>query len=447
METVASAIQTILDKNYITVYGGSLSLTTNSFLVHLLLIGGLALIVTILFSIKNFYITAIGIFVEIFLFISYAIGSFSDDYFWLIKKTIYMLPDTILNNLGDWILINNPTIGGSMVIPIVAPLAGVALTYGGNVFYKFLVEQKDKLYLKQTFGTYISPALIDQMFKEKKNPKLGGKQGIHTAIFTDIQGFSSFAEKISPEKIVELLNEYLTAMTNVLLENKGTLDKYWGDAIIAFFGAPVKVEDQEYLACLTACQMNNKLSNLRKKWKSEGKKWPEVIHNMRHRIGVNCGPLVTGNMGSQMRMNYTIIGDVVNLTSRLESSCKQYGIEVQVGEKIFQATKNRMTFRLLDYVIVKGRSVPERTYELISEKGKEPKVYNELLPLWNKAIKLYTKQEWDEAIIVFKKCDKLEEEYIGRPTTPCKVYISRCEKLKAHPPIDDWNGSWVLSEK
>ena len=162
--------------------------------------------------------------------------------------------------------------------------------------------------------------------------------------------------------------------------------------------------------------MNTELSNLRKKWKSEGTKWPEVVHNMRHRIGVNCGPLVTGNMGSQMRMNYTIIGDVVNLTSRLESSCKQYGIEVQVGEKIFQATKNRMTFRMLDYVIVKGRSTPERTYELISEKGKEPKVYNKLLPLWNKAIKLYTKQEWDEAIIVFKKCDKLEEEYIGRPT-------------------------------
>ena len=93
---------------------------------------------------------------------------------------------------------------------------------------------------------------------------------------------------------------------------------------------------------------------------------------------------------------------------------------------------------MLDYAIVKGRSEPERTYELISEKGKEPKVYNKLLPLWNKAIKLYTKQEWDEAIIVFKKCDKLEEEYIGRPTTPCKVYISRCEKFKAHPPIDDW---------
>ncbi len=131
------------------------------------------------------------------------------------------MPSEILENIGTSILINKPGIGESTVIPIVAPLAGIALTYGGNVFYKFIMEQKDKLYLKQTFGTYISPALIEQMFKEKKVPKLGGEKGIHTAFFTDIQSFSSFSEKLSPESLVELLNEYLTAMTNILLKNKG----------------------------------------------------------------------------------------------------------------------------------------------------------------------------------------------------------------------------------
>jgi len=447
METVANAIQTVLDDNYITIYGGSFDLTKNSFWYHFLLISVLAIIVVILFSINNFYITIMGILLEIIVFISIAIGFFTNDFFWLIKKIIYILPNNILNNMGDWILIKTPEAGQSVMIPIIAPLAAIALTYGGNVFYKFLIEQKDKLYLKKTFGTYISPTLIDQMFNEKKKPTLGGEQGNYTALFTDVQDFSIFSEKLSPEKLVELLNEYLTAMTDVLLDNNGTLDKYWGDAIIAFFGAPVKLKDQEYLACLTCCQMNHKLELLRKKWASEGDQWPQFVHNMRHRIGVNAGPLVTGNMGSEIRMNYTMMGDTVNLTSRLESSCKQYGIEVQVGEKIYKSTKDRMTFRLLDYVIVKGRSIPEKTYELVSQKGKEPELFHKLLPLWNDAIQLYKEQKWDMAITLFKKCDKFEENYIGRLTTPSKVYILRCEKFKLDPPGREWDGSWSLAEK
>jgi len=447
METIASAIQTVLDDNYITIYGGNLNLTKSSFLYHFLLISGLSLIVMILFSFKNFYITALGITIEIFGFISVAIGSFTNDFFWLFKSAIYLLPNNVLDNMGSWILIGSPNLGESLMIPVVAPLAGIALTYGGNVFYKFLIEQKDKLYLKKTFGTYISPALIDQMFRDKKKPTLGGEQGIYTAFFTDIQSFSTFSEKLPPERLVELLNEYLTAMTEILLNNKGTLDKYWGDAIIAFFGAPVDLQDPEYLACLTCCQMNNKLDMLRNKWKSEGDKWPALVHNMRHRIGINCGSLVTGNMGSDMRMNYTMMGDTVNLTARLESGAKQYGIEAHVGENIYEATKDQMTFRMLDYIIVKGRSEPERTYELISERGKEPEVYEKLLPLWDKAIELYTMQKWDEAINAFNKCDKLEEEYIGRPTTPCKVYISRCEEFKVNSPSKNWDGSWMLTKK
>jgi len=447
IETIANAIQTILDKNYISIYGGNLDLTKSSFWYHFLLIGSLSIIVMILFSFQNFYVTAVGIAIEILVFISFSIGSFTNDFLWLIKRAIGLLPMNILDNMGTWIIIDSPGIGESTMVPVVAPLAGIALTYGGNIFYKFLMEQKDKLYLKQTFGTYISPALIDQMFKGKKKPKLGGKQGIHTAFFSDIQGFTTFSENLPPEKLVELLNEYLTSMTDILLTNNGTLDKYIGDAIVAFFGAPVELDNQEYLACLTCCQMNDKLADLRKKWKSEGDKWPEIVHYMRHRIGVNCGSVVTGNMGSKMRMNYTMMGDAVNLTSRLESSAKQYGIATQVGEKIYEATKDKMTFRMLDYVIVKGRNEPERTYELISEKGKEPETYTKLLPLWEKAIELYTKQQWNDAIKAFNKCDRLEEHYIDRPTTPSKVYISRCQELKANAPIKDWNGSWTLTSK
>ena len=316
-----------------------------------------------------------------------------------------------------------------------------------NLTYKLFTEGKDKAYLKASFGNYVSPELIDQMFESGEAPSLGGEEGYNTAFFSDIASFSTFSEKLTAPDLVELLNEYLNAMTNILLDNNGTLDKYIGDAIIAFYGAPVEIKDHEYLACLTCCQMNDALEELRQKWTSEGDRWPEVVHNMRHRIGVNCGSLVTGNMGSEMRMNYTMMGDTVNLTARLESGAKQYGIETQVGGKIYEKVKDRFTFRMLDYAIVKGRSEPERTYELISEKGKEPAIYNEILPLWDNAIELYTSQKWDEAIKAFEKCNELEEDYIGRPNKPGNVYIVRCNEFKENTPDKDWDGSYKLTSK
>ena len=223
METHANAIQTVLDKNYISIYGGNLDLTASSFWHHFLLIGGLSLIAMILFSLQNVYVTGIGIAVEILFFISLAIGSFTSDFLWLIKKAIYLLPMNIIENMGDWILIDSPGIGESAMMPVVAPLAGIVLTYGGNVFYKFIMEQKDKLYLKQTFGTYISPDLLDQMFEKKQTPSLGGEEGYNTAFFSDIANFSTFSEKLTATELVELLNEYLNEMTKILLDNNNII--------------------------------------------------------------------------------------------------------------------------------------------------------------------------------------------------------------------------------
>jgi len=155
-------------------------------------------------------------------------------------------------------------------------------------------------------------------------------------------------------------------------------------------------------------------------------------------------------MGSDMRMNYTMMGDTVNLTARLESGAKQYGIETQVGSKIYESTKDRITYRMLDNVVVKGRSESEKTYELISQIGKEPQVYKELLPLWEEALESYNGMNWDKAIELFQKCDDLEEDYIGRPTTPSKVYIERCETYKITPPVikgEKWDGVYKLTKK
>jgi adenylate cyclase len=372
--------------------------------------------------------------IEVLAWVSYAIGSFLTDQLWLYK----LIAGQDLNM---------PGIGESAMIPVLFPVSAILLPFGINLTYKLFTEGQDKAFLKSSFGSYISPELIDQMYESKSAPSLGGEEGYNTAFFSDIASFSTFSEKLTAPDLVELLNEYLNAMTNILLDNNGTLDKYIGDAIIAFYGAPVSLEDHEYLACLTCCQMNDKLEELRQKWKSEGDRWPEVVHSMRHRIGVNCGSLVTGNMGSDMRMNYTMMGDTVNLTARLESGAKQYGIETQVGEKIYEACKDKFTFRVIDLAIVKGRSEPSKNYELISEKGKEPEIYKELLPLWETAMKLYLGQDWDDAIKAFKKCDKLEEDYIGRPTTPSKLYIVRCEEFKNNSPGKDWDGSYKLTSK
>ena len=434
VEFHANAIQHLLNQDFIQTPMGTLNYNARFSKIHLGLIA--ILIITTLALITKtpplwgFLIMA----VELIAWLSYSVGAYLTDSFWIFKQ------------IAGYEL-NVPGIGESVMLPVLFPAAAIILPYGINLTYKLFTEGQDKAFLKASFGSYISPELIDQMFESKSAPSLGGEEGYNTAFFSDIASFSTFSEKLTASELVELLNEYLNEMTNILLGNKGTLDKYIGDAIIAFYGAPVQTEDHEYLACLTCCQMNDKLEELRQKWKSEGDKWPEVVHNMRHRIGVNCGSLVTGNMGSDMRMNYTMIGDTVNLTARLESGAKQYGIETQVGSKIYEATKDRFTYRMLDYAVVKGRSEPERTFELISEKGKEPEVYKELIPVWDKAIEYYTNQDWDDAIKVFKKCDKLEEEYIGRPTTPCKVYISRCEAFKENSPGKDWNGAFKLTSK
>ena len=440
VELHANAIQQLLHENYIKMPTGTLEYDSQNRSSHILIIFFLTLITLLLVTKPEPMIALSIMLAELVVWFSYSIGEFIGDYFWIIKT------------IGNFFIENKfpldiPGAGESVMIPVLFPALSIILPYGLNLSYKLFTEGQNKAFLKASFGNYISPELIDQMYESKTEPELGGEVGYNTSFFSDIASFSSFSEKLTAADLVELLNEYLNEMTKILLDNKGTLDKYIGDAIIAFYGAPIDIEDHEYLACLTCCQMNDKLEELRKKWKSEGDRWPEVVHNMRHRIGVNCGELVTGNMGSDMRMNYTMMGDTVNLTARLESGAKQYGIETQVGSKIYEVTKDRFTYRMLDYAVVKGRTEPERTFELISEKGKEPELYKKLIPVWDKAIKLYTNQKWDDAIKVFEECDKLEEEYIGRPTTPCKVYISRCEAFKKNSPGKDWNGAFQLTSK
>ena len=236
-------------------------------------------------------------------------------------------------------------------------------------------------------------------------------------------------------------------MTTILLENKGTLDKYIGDAIVAFFGAPVPVENHELYACQAALEMQDGLEKLRRRWKSEGDQWPEIVHNMQNRIGIHTGTMVTGNMGSEQRMNYTMMGDTVNLAARLESSCKQYGVYTQISESTYSAVKDDVTVRELDRIVVLGRKEPVTTYELVSLKGKETESMKELLQGFGEAIQLYRGMEWDKAKKLFQSLEKHETMHHGRSTNPCRVYIQRCDAYKKSPPQEPWDGVTVLTSK
>ena len=363
------------------------------------------------------------------------------------KKPFYALPIPLLGIIGWMVYANFQFITNLTMLEVVRPVLSMMGTFGGIFLYNYFGAEKDKRFLKNTFSTYISPELIDQMYEAKEQPSLGGEEGYHTAFFTDIQSFSAFSEKLTANDLVELLNDYLTEMTDILLDNKGTLDKYIGDAIVAFYGAPAPVDDHEYWACLTAVKMQDRLAELRGKWQGEGDRWPEIVHNMQNRIGINTGSLVTGNMGSTMRMNYTMMGDTVNLAARLEASAKQYGIYIQVAEETYNACKDKFIWRDLDYVIVMGKTEPAQVFELISEDGNMPPGYDKLLPAYNEALKLYRNQDWVKAVDAFKESDKLEDMFPGRKTNPSRIYIPRCEHYRDNPPGDDWDGSWALTKK
>ena len=363
------------------------------------------------------------------------------------KKPLYTIPVPLLAILAWYLYSYNQFFNSLVMWEIIRPSLSLGGTYLGVFLYNFLVAEKDKRFLKDTFSTYISPELIDQMFDAKEEPQLGGEEGYHTAFFTDIQSFSAFSEKLTATDLVELLNDYLTEMTDTLLENKGTLDKYIGDAIVAFYGAPAPVDDHEYHACLTAVLMQERLSKMRDKWRDEGDRWPEIVHNMQNRIGINTGKMVTGNMGSTMRMNYTMMGDTVNLAARLESSAKQYGIYIQVANETYTPCKDKFTWRDLDFVRVMGKTEPAQVYELIAVAGKETEQDKTILKAYHEALELYRSQDWDKAKNAFKAADELEDMFPGRKTNPSRVYMPRCDHWKANPPGDDWDGIWTLTSK
>ena len=366
----------------------------------------------------------------------------------------------------------------------ISPLYSM-ITLGGNfgllTLLKYWREEGQKKFLHATFQSYLAPELIDQMFTNKTMPKLGGEARVITAYFTDIQSFSTFSEKLTAVQLVELLNEYLTAMTDILLGDMGTLDKYEGDAIIAFIGAPLDVPDHGMRACRIAVAMQNKLLELREKWRNEqqlpgeperntknlpteewapGDKWPKVVHAMRMRIGVNSGEMVVGNMGSTMRMNYTMMGDAVNLAARLEAGAKQYGVfsmvsmftmELKFGNEQgdIRSVADTVETRFIDNIQVVGKEEPVKVYELVAMKGGLTDLERELIQRFDTAMTLYLDQQWDQALAAFERAQEVER-FPELKLTPSKVFMDRCRNYKDNPPVEPgaaWDGVYRMTKK
>lgn len=340
-------------------------------------------------------------------------------------------------------------------LPIVWPVFGFVGLQIFMISRRLLAEQRAKAQIKGMFGTYVSPALVNRMVASGESPRLGGHEDDITAYFSDIQAFSTFSEKLPPDRLVELMNEYLTACTDIVQEEGGTLDKYIGDAVVVMFGAPIALPDHAYRACLATLRVQQKLDELRTKWKAEGDKWPQIVWNMQSRIGLNSGPCIIGNMGSRTRFNYTMMGDNVNLAARMESGAKSWGVYAMCSDATRLACEkhggDRVVFRALGRIVVKGRSQAVPIFEIVGFKESVTPETRECIRLFEQGLARYHARDWDGAIALFHQSAAVEPNVPGRTpgvtANPSTVYLHIVEDCKSEPPPENWDGAYIMKEK
>jgi adenylate cyclase len=325
----------------------------------------------------------------------------------------------------------------NFILEIVNPTLVIAFSFVGHTVYHYLEAQKEKRMLRGAFTHYVPETVVQEIINDPDKLQLGGVERVVSVIFSDVAGFTSISEKLSPKELVLLLNEYLTAMTNIVLDYNGIIDKYEGDAIMAEFGMPVPSDDHPQMACRTALKMQSRLKELRKKWKAEGK--PEL----EARVGINTGQVIVGNMGSENVFDYTVMGDSVNLGSRLEGANKIYNTDIMISEFTHEYVKNDFYTRPLDLIKVKGKNKAVEVFELIEERSTQlDSAYIEMLSVYQRGIQAYRKRDWKQAIDFFDFClEKFPEDY------PSKLYRKRCLEFKVNDPGPDWDGVFTMTSK
>jgi adenylate cyclase len=346
----------------------------------------------------------------------------------------------------------------NVVYPVFTILTSSLILYT----YRFATEEREKRRIRGAFSHYVTESVVADMLKNPDKLKLGGEKKDLTVLFSDIRGFTTISEGLQPAELVHLLNEYLTAMTKIVFKYEGTLDKYMGDAIMAIYGAPQDMPDHPYKACVTALDMMRQLHNMQKEW--EKKNMPKINIG----IGINTGAMSVGNMGSNIRFDYTVMGDNVNLSSRLEGINKQYGTNIIMSEFTHELIKERLVCRQLDAVRVKGKKLPVKIYQLLGNKRQGDRRAAETIEMKKKyamqrtsdrrktetnefellredfelALGKYFTREFEESRRMF---EKIEQDYPD--DKPTKLFLKRIQEFTAAPPPPDWDGTFTMKTK
>jgi adenylate cyclase len=320
----------------------------------------------------------------------------------------------------------------------VSPVGSGFFTFIGLTAMKFLRAEREKGHVRSAFSRYLSPHVISDLLANPEKLKLGGEKKQLSAMFSDVKGFSSISEALDPTDLVRLLNEYLTEMSDIIMDLGGTIDKYEGDAIIAFFGAPVDFPDHSRRVCLAAVRMRRAEKKLNERIIG-GKLSPTPLLT---RIGINTGSMVVGNMGTPQKMDYTVMGNAVNLASRLEGVNKQYGTWVLMSKHTCDDGGSDFLVRRLDRVRVVGINEAVRLYELLEEKDAAERTVQQAVEVFHDGLQEFEAKKWKRAAATFRRVLKI------MPTDgPAAVYLTRCQQFMRKPPAENWDGIYALTTK
>ena len=393
VEIHATAFKNFLDGNYLT-YGGTNQLIS----IFAILFGGLVSIITLKRSILGVLVT--------FLFLQ-----------------IYIL-------LNVYAFFEWNTIASISYVSVVTLFNALV-----TIIFQLYFQEKDKRFIRNAFQHYISPQVVEILEKNPEFLELGGKLEHLTVFFCDLAGFSSISEKYSPNQVVEIINTFLTEVSGLIPKWDGTIDKFEGDAIMAFWGAPLPLENHAQSACYATLEMQEHLQKLNESFRA--KKQPELYA----RFGLNTGSVIVGNLGSSTRFDYTVIGDPVNIASRLEGVNKVYGTQIVISETTYQECQDSIEVRELDWITVAGRQEPLVIYELIGRcKQISKKMWN-LRRHYLKGLEEYRNERWGNALRLFQKCLKIVPD-----DQPSKIFISRCKEYIENPP-QTWDGVYQMRSK
>ena len=336
----------------------------------------------------------------------------------------------------------------NLLIDFTYPLISSWLIYLVLTFVNYFREQKQRRQIRSAFGYYLSPHMVEQLARSPEKLVLGGEERRMTILFSDVRGFTTISEhyKDDPQGLTRLMNRFLTPLTNAIIERKGTIDKYIGDAIMAFWNAPVDDHEQEANACEAALEMLSRAETLNGELKREAEGDGGVYMPLRIGIGLNTGPCVVGNMGSDFRFNYSVLGDTVNLASRLEGRTKDYRIPVVIGSRTAEGAKQKFAVMEIDLIMVKGKKQPEAVFTVLgrSEVEADPRC-QELRDANAQMLGRFRKQQWDDANGLIARCRKFANGF--DLSGLYDMYEERIELYRAQPPGPDWDGVYEAETK